>query len=62
MASSTAVKAVAPAVAERIQGEQPSRVRALVAATAVGAAVAVVAYRLLRSAPSAGNGESGDAE
>ena len=62
MATPTAVKAAVPAVAERIQGEQPSRVRALIAATTIGAAVAVAAYRLLRSAASAGDAESGDAE
>ena len=58
MATSTAVRAAAPAVAERIEGEQPSRVRSLVAATVIGAAVAVAAYRLLRSAPTSSQDES----
>jgi hypothetical protein len=37
------------AVAERLEGGQPGRLRAVLAAIAIGAAVAVVAYRLLRS-------------
>jgi hypothetical protein len=51
MATETALRAATPAVAERIQGEQPSRLRAIAAATVIGAAVAVAAYRLLRHVP-----------
>jgi hypothetical protein len=40
---------VEDAVAERVQGDRPGRVRAVLAAIAIGAAVAVAAYRLLRS-------------
>jgi hypothetical protein len=58
--ATSAVRAAAPAVAERLQGGQPSRLRALLAATVLGAAVAVGAYRLLRSASP--NEESDDSE
>lgn len=51
MSTSAGLRAVAPAVTERIRGEVPSRLRALIAATAIGAAAAVATYRLLRSAP-----------
>ena len=44
----SAVEAVVPAVAERVQGEQPSRFRSLMAATVVGAGAAVMTYKLLR--------------
>ena len=58
MAASTAVRAVAPAVADRAQGRQPSRLRSLFAAAVVGATAAAVTYRLLRSAPaSESNGD-----
>jgi high-affinity Fe2+/Pb2+ permease len=57
VAASAAVRTIAPAVAERVQGEQPSRLKALVAATAVGAAAAVAVYRLLRSVPAADDSE-----
>jgi hypothetical protein len=50
MAASAAFEAVAPAVAERLRGEQPSRGRAVIAAAAIGVAAAVATYRLLRSA------------
>jgi hypothetical protein len=42
----------AQAVAERIAGGRPSRVRASVAAVAVGTAAAVLTYRLLRGGAS----------
>ena len=51
MSTAAAVDAVVPAVAERARGQQPSRLRSLVAAAAVGFAAAGVTYRLLRSAP-----------
>jgi hypothetical protein len=35
-------------VAQRVQGDDPSRVRALGAAIIIGVAAAVLAYRLLR--------------
>jgi hypothetical protein len=57
VAASAAARTIAPAVAERVQGEQPSRLKALVAATAIGAAAAVVVYRVLRSAPTGENSE-----
>jgi hypothetical protein len=57
VAASAAVRTIAPAVAERVQGEQPSRARALLAATVVGAAAAVAVYRLLRSVPAADDSE-----
>ena len=37
------------AVAQRLQGERPGRLRAAIAAIAIGVAVGVAAYRLLRS-------------
>jgi hypothetical protein len=43
-----AVETAAPAVADRLQGRRPSRVKALLAATAVGVSAAVLTYRLLR--------------
>jgi hypothetical protein len=39
------------AVAQRLEGERPGRLRAVIAAIVIGAAVAVIAYRLLRSRP-----------
>ena len=39
---------VGEAVSERLQGEQPSRLRALAVAILIGIGAAVVAYRLLR--------------
>ena len=39
---------VGDAVAQRIGGDEPSRLRALAAAIIIGAGAAVVAYRLLR--------------
>jgi hypothetical protein len=44
----SAVEAIAPAVVERVKGEQPSRFRSLMAATVVGAGAAVMTYKLLR--------------
>jgi hypothetical protein len=38
-------------VTERVKGGRPGRVRAVVAALALGVMAAVVAYRLLRSDP-----------
>jgi hypothetical protein len=40
---------VEKAVDERVKGGKPGRFRAVLAAIAIGASVAVVAYRLLRS-------------
>jgi hypothetical protein len=40
---------VGEAVAERLQGGEPSRLRAIGAAIIVGVGAAVLAYRLLRS-------------
>jgi hypothetical protein len=51
MAASTAVRTAAPALADRAQGRQPSRMRSLFAASVVGATAAVVTYRLLRRPP-----------
>jgi hypothetical protein len=46
------------AVAERLEGDRPGRLRAALAAIALGAIVAVTAYRLLRSRASGeGKGE-----
>jgi hypothetical protein len=45
---------VGEAVTERLEGDEPSRLRALGAAIVIGAGAAVLAYRLLRS------GGSGD--
>jgi hypothetical protein len=53
VSTTAAVKAAAPAVAERAQGRQPGRIRAVLAATVIGTAVAVTAYKLLRNAPPA---------
>jgi hypothetical protein len=50
MAASATAEAAAPAIADRLRGEQPSRFRSLVAAGVVGVAAAVLTYRLLRSA------------
>lgn len=36
------------AIAQRISGDRPSPLRAIAAATVVGAATAVVTYRILR--------------
>jgi hypothetical protein len=40
---------VEDAVSERVEGGRPGRMRAVIAAIAVGATAAVFAYRLLRS-------------
>ena len=40
---------VEDAVAERLEGGRPGRLRAVLAAVAIGGTVAVVAYRLLRA-------------
>jgi hypothetical protein len=47
---------VEDAIADRLEGDRPGRVRAVLAAIAIGAVVAVTAYRLLRSR---GSGETG---
>jgi hypothetical protein len=52
MATSAAVKATIPAVAEWAQGEQPSRTKSLLAAAVIGVTAAAVTYRVLRSASS----------
>jgi uncharacterized PurR-regulated membrane protein YhhQ (DUF165 family) len=44
-----APKTVVQAVTERLGGSQPNRWRASVAATAVGGAVGVTVYRVLRN-------------
>jgi hypothetical protein len=46
---------VGDAVAQRLAGDEPSRLRALGAAIMIGAGAAVIAFRLLR-----GRGGSGD--
>jgi hypothetical protein len=46
---------VGEAVAQRVEGDEPSRLRALGAAIIIGAGAAVLAYRLLRSS---GDGDS----
>jgi hypothetical protein len=43
------VSTVARAAEEKARGEQPSRTRSLITATATGVAVTVVVYRILRS-------------
>src|SRR3954453_14178161 len=45
---------VAEAAKDRIEGDRPGRVRALLAAAAAGVAAAVVTYRFLRSGEDAG--------
>jgi hypothetical protein len=50
MATTAAVEALAPAIGDRLRGEQPSRLRSLFAAAVVGAAAAGLTYKLLRSA------------
>jgi hypothetical protein len=40
---------VGDAVAQRLEGDEPSRLRALGAAIIIGAGAAVLAYRLLRA-------------
>jgi len=39
---------VGDAVSDRLEGEEPSRMRAFVAAIIIGVGAAVLAYRLLR--------------
>jgi hypothetical protein len=47
------------AVKERVEGRRPSRLRAALAAAAIGMAAAVLAFRLLRSRPAvADDGET----
>ena len=41
---------LASAVGERVEGQQPSRLRSLAAAAVAGVAASVLVYRLLRSA------------
>jgi len=60
MTASAPVRASVPAVAERAMGRQPSRLRSLFAAGAVGAAAAVLTYRLLRSPPGRGGADKAD--
>ena len=43
------MSAVAKAAEEKARGDQPSRTKSLITATAAGVAVAVVVYRILRS-------------
>ena len=50
-ATATAVKVAGPAIADRFQGRQASRTRALFASLMVGAVAAAATYKLLRSAP-----------
>jgi hypothetical protein len=58
--ASTAVRAAAPAVADRMQGRQPSRLRSLLVAGVVGATAATVTYRLLRSPPGRESADEAD--
>jgi hypothetical protein len=51
MAATAAVEAIAPAIGDRLRGEQPSRLRSLLTAAVVGAAAAGLTYKLLRNAP-----------
>jgi hypothetical protein len=44
-----APKTIAQTVAQRVSGRQPNRWRASVAATAIGGAVGVTVYRVLRN-------------
>jgi hypothetical protein len=46
---SAATRSVGKAVAERVSGAGPGRLRALSAAVVAGVTVAVLTYRLLRS-------------
>ncbi|HKG18971.1 MAG TPA: hypothetical protein VKB00_04475 [Candidatus Limnocylindrales bacterium] len=41
---------LAKAVGQRVAGEQPGRPRAMAGATVAGVAMAVIVYRILRSA------------
>ena len=43
------MKSLYSAAAQRLNGEQPSRVRAVAAAVAAGTAAGVAVYRLLRA-------------
>jgi len=45
---------VGDAVAQKLEGDEPSRLRALGAAIMIGAGAAVLAYRLLRSSGDSG--------
>ena len=47
--TSTAVDVTADAVAERAGGDQPGRLRSAMAATCIGIAAGVIAYKFLRS-------------
>ena len=60
MAASATMRAAAPAVAERAVGQQPSRLRSLLAAGVVGATAAVLTYRLLRSPPGRGGADKAE--
>jgi hypothetical protein len=53
---------VEDAVAERLEGGQPGRVRAALAAIVIGAVVAGTAYRLLRSRAGADSGAASGAD
>jgi hypothetical protein len=46
---------VGEAVAQRVHGDEPSRLRALGAAIIIGAGAAVLAYRLLRAGSDGGD-------
>jgi hypothetical protein len=58
--ASTAVRAAAPAVADRMQGRQPSRLRSLLVAGVVGATAAALTYRVLRSPPPSESADEAD--
>lgn len=47
--SNAAIRTVGKAAAERVTGDGPGPIRALVAATITGAVTAVLTYRALRS-------------
>jgi hypothetical protein len=46
---------VGDTVSQRVQGEDPSRIRAFIAAIIIGIGAAVLAYKLLRKASSDGD-------
>ena len=48
------------AAKDRIEGERPGRLRALVAAAVAGAAAGVLAYKFLRSEPDGGSRAGGE--
>jgi hypothetical protein len=53
------VETIQEAVAERVTGDRPSRLKSALAAASIGFAAAAVAYKLLRSG-SDGSGHTAD--